>query len=169
MKNRKSRIKRARPNGFALPTSPWPRKVAMEEPKATDVLATPEEVAKMFAECDSVSTELGSLARFLVGTGARLSDALAVNWRDIDLVAGDVAIRGQKTGKPQRVAMLAPAVEGLKQAATVRHVGGQVFWQFKNRLAVTLRQPDQQSRACDEKHDVQVRGPFLQRDRVGRR
>jgi integrase len=31
--------------------------------------------------------------------------------------------------------MLAPAVEGLKQAATVRHVGGQVFWQFKNRLA----------------------------------
>ena len=122
-------------NGFALPTSPWPRKVAMEEPKPTDVLATPEEVAQVFAECDKVSAELGSLARFLVGTGARLSDALAVSWRDVDLTAGDVAIRGQKTSKPQRVAMLSPAIDGLKQAAKVRQVGGRVFWQFKDRHA----------------------------------
>lgn len=122
-------------NGFALPTSPWPRKVAMEEPASKDVLASPEEVAQIFAECDKITPELGSLVRFLVGTGARLSDALNVTWRDVNLDTGDVAIRGQKTAKPLRVAMLAPAIEGLKQSATVRHVGGRVFWQYKDRKA----------------------------------
>lgn len=87
----------------------------MEEPKPKDILATAEEVAAVFAACDAASLELGSLVRFLVGTGARLSDALAVKWRDLDLKAGDVAIRGQKTGKPLRVAMLAPAIEGLSK------------------------------------------------------
>ena len=47
--------------------------------------------------------------RFLVATGARLSDALAVRWRDVNEHYGDVAIRGQKTNRPLRVAMLAPA------------------------------------------------------------
>jgi integrase len=122
-------------NGFALPSSPWPRKVAMEEPKPLDVLATPSEVGEIFAACDVVSLDLGSLVRFLVGTGARLSDALAVTWRDIDLERGDVAVRGQKTGKPLRVAMLAPAIEGVRQAAKVRQVRGRVFWQFADRMA----------------------------------
>ena len=48
--------------GFALPTSPWPRKAAIEEPTRTDVLATPEEVAHLFAERDKVSAEFGTLA-----------------------------------------------------------------------------------------------------------
>ena len=122
-------------NGFALPSSPWPRKVAMEEPKPKDILATAEEVAAVFAACDAANPELGSLVRFLVGTGARLSDALAVKWRDVDLKAADVAIRGQKTGKPLRVAMLAPAIEGVKYAATIRNLNGRVFWKFANRMA----------------------------------
>lgn len=122
-------------NGFALPSSPWPRKVAMEEPAPVDILATADEVAAVFAASDDASPVLGMLVRFLVGTGARLSDALAITWRDVDLDAGDVAIRGQKTGKPQRVAMLAPAIEGIKAAQKVRHVGGRVFWQFADRTA----------------------------------
>jgi integrase len=122
-------------NGFALPSSPWPRKVAMAEPKPIDILATPEEVAEVFAACDAVKPELGALVRFLVGTGARLSDALAVARRDVDLKTGDVAIRGQKTGKPLRVAMLAPAIEGVKRAGKIRNLNGRVFWQFENRLA----------------------------------
>ncbi len=122
-------------NGFALPSSPWPRKVAMEEPPAIDVLATGEEVAQIFTACDEASEPLGALVRFLVGTGARLSDALAVTWRDVDLDAGDVAIRGQKTGKPLRVAMLAPAIEGVRHAAKVRHFAGRVFWSFPDRMA----------------------------------
>jgi len=122
-------------NGYALPSSPWPRKVAMEEPRPADILATPDEVALIFKACDDVSSELGSLVRFLVGTGARLSDALAVTWRDVNLKQGDVAIRGQKTGKPMRVAMLAPARESVIKAQTFRHVGGRVFWQFSDRMA----------------------------------
>jgi len=122
-------------NGFALPSSPWPRKVAMAEPKPVDIIATPEEVAEVFGACDAIKPELGALVRFLVGTGARLSDALAVTRRDVDLDAGDVAIRGQKTGKPQRVAMLAPAIDGVKRAGKVRSLNGRVFWQFADRMA----------------------------------
>ncbi len=122
-------------NGFALPSSPWPRKVAMEEPAAKDILATPEEVAAIFSACDKVSPPLGNLVRFLVGTGARLSDALSVTWRDVSIDAGDVAIRGQKSGKPLRVAMLSPARDAIKEAGKVRQIGGRVFWQFADRMA----------------------------------
>jgi integrase len=46
-------------------------------------------------------------------------------------------IRGQKTNKPQRVAMLAPAVAALKRLNDVRHVNGSVFWQIHNRFAAS--------------------------------
>ena len=38
---------------------------------------------------------------------ARLSDVLAITWRDVDQKVWDVAIRGQKTDSPARIAMLA--------------------------------------------------------------
>ena len=120
--------------GYLLGSARWPGKLMLQEPKAREVMATPEEVGEIFAACDAVASELGSLVRFLVGTGARLSDALAVTWRDVDLDAEDVAIRGQKTQRPQRVAMLAPAVDGIAQAAKVKNVSGKVFWQYAQRM-----------------------------------
>jgi integrase len=86
--------------------------------------------------CDDEDRALGMLARFLVGTGARLSDALSVTWRDVDQKAGDVAIRGQKTSRPLRVAMLAPAKEAIRRAQRVKHVSGRVFWQFEHRMSM---------------------------------
>lgn len=121
-------------------TAPWPQKVMLEEPKPEAILerygtadATLADVEAVFAACDAEHETLGSLVRFLVGTGARLSDALGVRWRDVDTKAADVAIRGQKADRPQRVAMLAPAVAAIERATKVRHVSGRVFWQLADR------------------------------------
>lgn len=121
--------------GYVLPSAPWPAEVMLKEKRAKEVIATEAEVAVVFAQCDQVAAELGALVRFLVGTGARLSDVLAVTWRDVDVGAGDVGIRGQKTNRPLRVAMLAPAKEAIRRASEIRHLSGRVFWQYANRAA----------------------------------
>jgi integrase len=123
-------------NGYVLQNASWPQKIMLEEATPPALMPTIEEVSEMFAACDAVSANLGTLVRMLVGTGARLSDVLAITWRDVDQKAGDVAIRGQKTGTPARIAMLAPAKEAVRRAADVRHVGGRVFWFYKDRNAM---------------------------------
>jgi integrase len=122
-------------NGYVLPSASWPPGLFLKEPPAKEVIATSEEITALFDACDKTDPALGSLVRFLVGTGARLSDALSVTWRDVDQKAGDVAIRGQKTSRPLRVAMLVPAKEAIKRAAKVKHVSKRVFWQFEHRMA----------------------------------
>src|SRR4029077_4865925 len=123
-------------NGYALPSAVWPSQVMLKEPPAKEVIATEDEVAELFKACDAEDMPLGSLVRFLVGTGARLSDALSVRWRDVDEQAGDVAIRGQKTNRPLRVAMLAPAKEAIRRASELKQVSGRVFWQFEHRMSM---------------------------------
>jgi integrase len=123
--------------------TPWPQKIMLEEPKPEAINehygtseATVADVHAVIAASDTISQPLGNLVRFLIGTGARLSDALGVTWRDVDSKAGTVTIRGQKTQRPQRVAMLAPAIQAIARAGKVKHVGGRVFWQFKDRNAL---------------------------------
>ncbi len=120
---------------------PWPQKVMLGEPKPEAInehygtaQATLADVSAIIGAADAVSEPLGNLTRFLIGSGARLSDALAVTWRDIDSKAGTVAIRGQKSQRPQRVAMLAPAIEAVERASKVKHISNaRVFWQFEDR------------------------------------
>jgi integrase len=122
--------------------TPWPQKVMLEEPKPEAINerygtseATVADVADVIAACDDIAQPLGDLVGFLIGTGARLSDALAVRWRDIDTKAATVAIRGQKSQRPMRVAMLSPALDALTRAAKIKHVSGRVFWQYEDRAA----------------------------------
>ncbi len=129
-------------NGYV--TGVWPQKIMLEEPRPEALLekygianTTLENVNAVFSECDAVSEQLGDLVRFLVGTGARLSDALSVQWRDVDLENRDVMIRGEKTKKPSRVAMLAPAISALERLNTVRHLKGLVFWRIETRFAAS--------------------------------
>jgi len=105
--------------GFVLPSAPWPAEVMLSETPAKEILATEPEVAAIFTACDDISETLGTLVRFLVGTGARLPDALAIRWRDVNQANGDVATRGQKTMRPLRVAMLAPAREAITRSHQV--------------------------------------------------
>jgi integrase len=123
--------------------TPWPQKIMLEERKPEEINehygtseATVADVHAVIAATDAISEPLGTLVRFLVGTGVRLSQALAVRWSDIDVKAGSVAIRGQKRQPPRRVAMLTPALEALERARAVKHLSGRVFWQFKDRKAM---------------------------------
>jgi integrase len=119
--------------------STWPRKIMLEEPKPEEINehygtseATVADVHSIIAATDARSEPLGTLVRFLVGTGVRLSQALAVRWTDID-DKGAVSIKAQKRAPPRRVAMLSPALEALDRARAVKHISGRVFWQFKDR------------------------------------
>lgn len=58
----------------------------------------------------NASPHLGALACFMFGTGARISEALDVRWRDVDLGAGRVIIRQGKLGGEERRPHLPPAV-----------------------------------------------------------
>jgi integrase len=116
--------------------APWPQKIMLTEPTPEAVLerygvatATVDDMRAVIDACAPVSAELANLVGFMLGTGARVSDALAVRWRDVDLTTNTVAIRGQKTKRPLRVAMLVPAVEAVRRqrAGKVHAVDGRVF------------------------------------------
>jgi integrase len=120
----------------------FPQKVMLEEQKPEAVNgrygtseATLEDVQAVIVESQNLSPALGSLIGLLIGTGARLSDALAVKWKDIDIKTGSVVIRGQKSQRPLRVAMLAPALTATKAASKLKNLSGRVFWQFEDRRA----------------------------------
>jgi integrase len=121
----------------------WPQKIMLEERKPEEINehygtseATVADVHAVIAATDARSETLGTLVRFLIGAGVRLSQALAVRWADVDEKAGSVAIRGQKGAPPRRVAMLAPAIEALERARSLKHISGRIFWQFKDRKAM---------------------------------
>jgi integrase len=124
--------------------TPWPKGVMLTEPKPEAVNehygtaeAGIDDVHAVIAASDAIDATLGNLVRFLIGTGARLTDALAVTWRDIDAKAGTVAIKGKKTQRPQRVAMLAPAVDAIARAGAVKNIkDARVFWQYEHRMSM---------------------------------
>lgn len=60
------------------------------------------------------SPHLGALAMFMFLTGARISEALDIEWTDLDMVAGTVKIRMGKVGGEVRTAHLpAPLVTAI--------------------------------------------------------
>ena len=122
-------------NGYIMPSQTWPPGLFLKEPAAKEVLATETEVSAVFCACDDVDPALGILARFLVGTGARLSDALSVTWRDVDQANGDVAIRGQKTGRPFARGHACACKGGDPHSRPGQNVSGRVFWQYEHRMS----------------------------------
>lgn len=95
------------------------------EPKRTKEPATWEWVQK-FAE--HASPHLGALAYFMFLTGARISEALGVKWRDVDLTAATVRIVMGKLGGEVRVAHMPPdLVAMLANIPSNREPASQVF------------------------------------------
>lgn len=63
--------------------------------------------AEAFAS--NASPHLGALCLFMFGTGARIGEAVALAWGDVDLTAGTAKIRQTKIGE-ERIAHLPPPV-----------------------------------------------------------
>lgn len=75
------------------------------EPKASKEPATEDWIEAFMA---NASPHLGALACFMFATGARISEALNVAWRDVDMKAAKVRIVMGKLGGETRVAHMPP-------------------------------------------------------------
>lgn len=74
------------------------------------------------------SPHLGALAAFMFLTGARISEALDVKWRDVDFSAARVRIRMGKLGGQERLAHMPVAlVAALANLPGEREAGAQLF------------------------------------------
>ena len=74
---------------------------------------------------------LGGLALFMFLTGARVSEALAVEWGDVDLKAKSVLIRQTKLGNERRAHLPLPLIVALANIPRSNSSRG-VFW-YTNR------------------------------------
>jgi integrase len=73
---------------------------------------------------------LGGLALFMFLTGARISEALAVQWKDVDLQAKTVLIRQSKIGAERRANLPAPLVVAL---ANIEPIKGRPVFLYRRR------------------------------------
>lgn len=95
----------------------------------TDRAFTRAEAAAVLRVADGAKADVGDLARFLFGTGARLSEALhCTAWADVDLDGRTVRIRGTKTDKADRTLPLSDDLTAvLRQRADLHGTTGLVF------------------------------------------
>lgn len=74
------------------------------------------------------SPHMGALACFMFLTGARISEAIAVRWRDVDLSSARATIRQGKLGGDERRAHLPPVlVAAMANIPSNREPGAKVF------------------------------------------
>ena len=104
----------------------WCDMPALEAPKGASGVKrtrwlTPAEVERLASHA---APHLAPLILFLVGTGARLSEALALEWADVDLAHGRALLRDTKQGR-DRVADLPPRT--VAALANLAHREGHVF------------------------------------------
>lgn len=90
---------------------------------------TVKEAAKVQEVADAAQADVGDLAAFLFGTGARISEALhCVDWADVDLDARSVRVRGTKTAQADRVlSMSSDLTDRLRDRADLHGQFGLVF------------------------------------------
>lgn len=94
----------------------------------TKAVREPATWAWVQAFMQHASPHLGALACFMFLTGARISEALDVHWRDVDLSAARVRIRMGKIGGQERLAHMPPElVAALANIPSNREDSAQVF------------------------------------------
>jgi integrase len=94
----------------------------------------PHDVERLIA---AAAPHLRPLLTFLVGTGARMSEAIELDWQDVDLV-GARAIFWRTKGGKRRNTHLPPAV--ITALANLPHREGRVFrWTTRTRKDGTVR------------------------------
>jgi integrase len=91
------------------------------QPKGRVRWLTFDEAEKLLDGC---SPHLRPLVIFLLGTGARLSEALYLDWRDVDLARAHVIFTDTKNGEARGVPLHARLVECLRE---LPHRHGAVF------------------------------------------
>jgi integrase len=74
------------------------------------------------------AADVTDIVYFLAGTGVRISEALGQLWKDVDLEAGTVLVRGTKTIHSQRLLTLPEwLLQRLKRRAATKRTAGLLF------------------------------------------
>lgn len=93
------------------------------ESKGRTAFFFPEQVEVLIAKA---APHLRPLIVFLVGTGCRVSEALGLDWKEVDLAAARVLLwEGETKSGQRRIVDLPPAV--IAALASMRHRAGRVF------------------------------------------
>lgn len=85
---------------------------------------TVTEAEALISACRGYRKNLRPLVIFMLYTGARASEALTLEWRDVDLTRAHVSFPETKNGEPRGVPLPPRAVSAL---AVLRHRTGRVF------------------------------------------
>lgn len=89
----------------------------------------PEQLFALLDAAEAVNERFGALLTFLAYCGPRLSEALRLEWADVDLPACHAFLRKTKNSEPQSV-HLPPAV--VASLANMPRAGGRVFGYAKS-------------------------------------
>jgi integrase len=100
-----------------------PRFKTPTQPKGRIVYLLPAEARRLIT---AAAPHLRPLLLFLLCTGARLAEALELDWRDVDLAGGRAIFWDTKNGDP-RNAELPPAAVAALSCLKSRAEGGRVF------------------------------------------
>jgi integrase len=84
----------------------------------------PEHAFELLSAAQGVDSRLGTLLCFLLYTGVRLSEALRLEWKDIDLSDATATIGKTKNGSPITVHLTAEVVASLANCERKRRVFG---------------------------------------------
>lgn len=103
------------------------------QPKGRVRWITPAEAHRLVKSC---APHLKPLVTFLLYTGARMSEALYLDWRDVDLARAHVTFPETKNGDPRGVPIHPAAVTAL---ANLPHREGPVFRRPDSRPYATPR------------------------------
>lgn len=98
-----------------------PQFAVPRQPPGRTRFFTPDEVERLIS---AAAEHIRPLILFLVGTGARMSEALELEWRDVDLIGRRAILWRTKNGR-RRVAMLPPRV--CLRLALLPNRAGRVF------------------------------------------
>lgn len=90
---------------------------------------TRAEAQRVQEVADRAAADVGDLAAFLLGTGARISEALHhTAWNDVDFEARTVRVRGTKTSEANRTLVMSePLTDRLRHRAGLHGQTGLVF------------------------------------------
>jgi integrase len=84
----------------------------------------PDEAFRILSEAEKLDRRLGALLCFLLYTGVRLSEAIRLEWKDVDLSQSTATIGRTKNGAPITVHLTAEVVASLANFERKRRVFG---------------------------------------------
>jgi len=113
------------------------------QPRGRTRWLEPEEVERLIAAC---APHLKPFVIFLLATGARLSEALRLDWKNVDLARGEVQFLATKNGDARGVPLHPRAIRALRS--------------LKGRSGAVFRRPDGQPYRPNLKGGTPVKTAF---------